>query len=304
MAQEISFTPQARTLEADQAAQLWLCEATTGQTTLLYASKERFEAPNWTPDGSSLVVNAGGLLWRLAADGTSITPQAIDTGAVTRINNDHVLAPDGRHVYLSNGDGHLYRVAIGGGTPETISNAHDTAFTYYLHGISPDGETLSYVGVRQTAEGRRSNIFTIPADGGPDTQLTDHSWPEDGPEYSPDGTWIYFNSERAATRPGHAQIFRMRPDGSGTEQITDDERVNWFPHFSPDGAWIVYLSYPPGTEGHPADREVILRRMRPDGSQRADLVTLPGGQGTINVNSWSPDGHRFAYVAYPRNESR
>jgi TolB protein len=26
---------------------------------------------------------------------------------------------------------------------------------------------------------------------------------------------------------------------------------------------------------------------------------LFGGQGTINVNSWSPDSGRFAFVTYP-----
>ena len=121
--------------------------------------------------------------------------------------------------------------------------------------------------------------------------------PHDGPEYAPDGNWIYFNSERAS--PGQAQLFRMRADGSGVEQLTFDERVNWFPHFWPDGERVVYLSYPAGTRGHPADRDVILRTMAPDGSGQRDVVAFNGGQGTINVNSCAPDNRRFAYVAYP-----
>jgi hypothetical protein len=28
------------------------------------------------------------------------------------------------------------------------------------------------------------------------------------------------------------------------------------------------------------------------------LAKLFGGQGTINVNSWSPDSRRFAFVSY------
>jgi hypothetical protein len=99
--------------------------------------------------------------------------------------------------------------------------------------------------------------------------------------------------------PGQAQIFKMRADGSEQTQVTFDERVNWFPHFSPDGSNIVYLSYPPDTKGHPADKDVILRFMQPDGSGRRDVVAFNGGQGTINVNSWAPDSKRFAYVAYP-----
>jgi Tol biopolymer transport system component len=91
----------------------------------------------------------------------------------------------------------------------------------------------------------------------------------------------------------------MRPDGSAVSRVTDDERVNWFPHPSPDGQHILYLSFPPGTVGHPADREVVLRLTGPDGRGGRDLRTLPGGQGTLNVNSWSPDSRRFAFVGYP-----
>jgi Tol biopolymer transport system component len=146
---------------------------------------------------------------------------------------------------------------------------------------------------------RRVNIFTIPAAGGPDTRLSDVDYPNDGPEYSPDGQWIYFSGERAAKIPGQAQCFRMRPDGTGIEQLTFDDRVNWFPHVSPDGKWLVYISYPWGTTGHPADRDVILRVLTADGKDERDVAAFFGGQGTINVNSWAPDSRRFAYVAYP-----
>ncbi len=159
---------------------------------------------------------------------------------------------------------------------------------------------LAYAGV-EAAGGDpwgRIDLYTIPAAGGPDTRLTDTLAPDDGPEYSSDGHWIYFNSELNAKVPGHAQAYRMRPDGTGIEQLTHDERVNWFPHISPDRKWIVYISFPPGTMKHPADKDVILRRMRSDGSEQADIIAFTGGQGTINVNSWSPDSRHFAFVMY------
>jgi Tol biopolymer transport system component len=152
--------------------------------------------------------------------------------------------------------------------------------------------------VEQDGEKTLANIFTIPADGGPDRRLTDMSHPCDGPDYTPDGKWIYFNSEHGSQAEGHAQIFRMAPDGSGLEQVTYDERVNWFPHISPDGEKIIYLSYPPDTIGHPADHDVILRLLVQGGSPR-DLARFNGGQGTINVNSWSPDSRHIAYVEFP-----
>lgn len=267
---------------------------------LVYETTEHIEAPNWSPDGRWLMFNSKGLLWRLAATGGS--PERIPTGDITGANNDHVISPDGQTIYFS-ANGHIYAVPFVGGEPRRVSNDHpaERQFKYYLHGISPDGRMLAYAGV-EAAEGNawgRVNLFTIPAAGGPDARLTDHPAPDDGPEYSPDGKHIYFNSELNATIPGHAQCYRMATDGTGIEQLTHDERVNWFPHISPDGQWVVYISFPPGTLKHPANQDVILRRMRPDGSEQADLLGFNGGQGTINVNSWAPDSRHFAFVRYP-----
>jgi TolB protein len=298
MTRKVTFTRHGRTLLAGQISQLVVIDSESGAQTVIFEADEIIEAPNWTPDGEALIFNAGGELWRIDSRGET-APEKIDTGPLRDLNNDHVLSPDGRTIYISSNDGHLYSLPIAGGTPVRISNIHGAPFHYYLHGISPDAATLVYVAVEGKGEGRRINIFTIPSTGGPDTRLSDISKPNDGPEYSPDGDWIYFNSERAGHRPGHAQLFRMRPDGSGIEQLTSDERVNWFPHLSPDGRQMVYISYPEGTLGHPADKQVILRLMHPDGGKPRDLVSFNGGQGTINVNSWAPDSRRFAYVAYP-----
>jgi Tol biopolymer transport system component len=291
------------TLEPGVRAELRVHTLSTGDDVVVLATDAHVEAPNWTPDGRWLLVNADGLLYRVPAAGGEL--ELLDTAPLDRLNNDHVLSPDGRTLYLSSsGDGHLYRVAVTGGRPERITNDRGPGFTHYLHGVSPDGSTLAYVGVGTDDDGRRtSNIFTLPSAGGPDAQLTWTAAPTDGPEYSPDGAWIYFNSELRldgeAAAPGHAQVFRMRPDGSGTEQLTDDERVNWFPHLAPDGRTVLLLSFPPGTEGHPGGRAVRIRTMGPAGEDLQDVLGLRGGQGTVNVNSWAPDSDRFAYVAYP-----
>lgn len=184
------------------------------------------------------------------------------------------------------------------GAPRRVSNDRGQRFHHYLHGISPDGSTLAYIGLEGLPDGKRiTNVWTIPAAGGADTQVTDDEHADDGSEYSADGKWIYFNSERASSVPGHAQLFRI--SGGTTEQLTHDERVNWFPHQAPDGSTVAYVSFPPGTLGHPVDVEdVRLRLLDADGRIR-ELVTLFGGQGTMNVPSWSPDSTRFAYVAYP-----
>ncbi len=92
----------------------------------------------------------------------------------------------------------------------------------------------------------------------------------------------------------------MRPDGSEKVRLTDNVSVNWFPHLSPDGRLAAYLAYPPGTQGHPADLWVELMLVRDsDWSAATWVARVFGGQGTINVNSWSPNNMRFAFVAYP-----
>jgi Tol biopolymer transport system component len=289
---------QARRLRPGQRAQLFTHDLDTGTSTLVAESADLLlEAPNWSPDGHWLVVNADGLLQRVPATGGDLEP--IEVPGLPLLNNDHVLAPDGAHAYVSGFDGHLHEVDLAARTFRRVSNDHGPAFVHFLHGVSPDGWSLAYIGMDLRPDGSvRTNIYTVPTAGGPDTPLTDDDFPDDGSEFSPDGEWIWFNSERASSTPGHAQLFRMRPDGSQVEQLTFDERVNWFPHVSPDGTTVVYLSFPPGTVGHPADLDVVIRRLAA-GGEGVDLVHLFGGQGTINVPSWAPDSRRFAYVAYP-----
>ncbi|MFF0270445.1 TolB family protein [Kribbella sp. NPDC004536] len=277
-----------RTLRQGQRSELYVVDVARNEHRLVFSSGEvLFEAPNWLPDGT-LVVNGNGLLYRV---GDGLTE--IGLGGVPPINNDHVVSPDGRTVYVSAGDGHIYAAPIEGGAGRRVTNDRGEGFHHYLHGISPDGTTLAYIGLEWVGEQRITNVWTIPAAGGADVQVTDDEYADDGSEYGPDGEWIYFNSERA----GQAQLFRIK--AGAAEQLTYDERVNWFPHPAPDGSAIAYVSFPPGTEGHPADIEdVRLRLLMRDGEIR-ELTSLFGGQGTMNVPSWSPDSSSFAYVTYP-----
>jgi TolB protein len=142
--------------------------------------------------------------------------------------------------------------------------------------------------------GGNFDVYTIPVGGGSETRLTDAKGLDDGPEYSPDGKTVYFNSNRT----GRMQIWRMKPDGSNQTQLTDDDFNNWFPHPSPDGQSLVFLSYSREVEGHPEDKDVQLRRMNISNRKIDVLARFLGGQGTINVPCFSPDGKRIAFVTY------
>jgi Tol biopolymer transport system component len=215
----------------------------------------------------------------------------IDTGFANRCNNDHGLSPDGTLLAISDqsqGDGQsvIYTLPATGGTPRRIT-AHAPS---YWHAWSPDGKTLAYCAER----GGEFDVYTIPVEGGAETRLTTAPGLDDGPDYSPDGRWIYFNSERSGTM----QIYRMRTDGTEQERLTSDGRADWSPHPSPDGKWVAFLSYEREVKGHPPDKDVMLRIMPAGGGDVQVLARLFGGQGTINVPSWSPDSTRLAFVSY------
>lgn len=290
-----------RALLPGQVSEICTIDPVTAEIRVVHRSPDIvFEAPNWTPDGQWLIVNAGGTLYRLAASGAG-APEPIEFVGVDDLNNDHVISPDGQTVYLSSeGDGHLYSAPIAGGLPVRISAERPGPFGYFALGISPDGETLAFTGA-DSRGGRPfvSNIHTMPVDGGPTTTLTDSDVDSIGAAYSPDGEWLYFNSERGSSRPGHAQLFRMDAVGGTVTRLSDGDRVDWFPKPSPDGEWVSFISFPSGTIGHEANVPVQLCLMKPDGSDRRTLTEFLGGQGTMNVSSWAPDSSRFAFVRYP-----
>lgn len=288
-----------RQLHSGQRARIRVWDRATEAVRTVYESRDRlYEAPNWTLDGR-LLVNGDGLLWTLPTDGSAV-PQAVFAEGLPDVNNDHVLSPDGTTVYASANDWHIWEVPLAGGAARRIT-AEDGAL-HFLHGVSPDGRHLGYVRLEPQGDNwwASATIHTIGVDGRDDVAVTTDPGPADGCEWTPDGTWILFNTEQFSDKPGHAQLARVRPDGSALEQLTFDERVNWFPHIAPTGEVAVYLSYPPGTTGHPADLPVELRLVSVDAWHKpTTLVALDGGQGTINVPSWSPDGSAFAFVDYP-----
>ncbi|MEW1807822.1 biopolymer transporter Tol [Pseudarthrobacter sp. NPDC080039] len=285
-----------RSLRPGQQCEVWIASA-NGQRNLVYASRNMlFEAPNWTLDGHALILNGGGKLWRLSlADGGLAE---VPLTGVPHLNNDHVLAPDRSTIFLSGEDGHIYRAPLTGGAATRITD--DDGSFHFLHGISPDGGRLAYVDIEGGDFTRPGRLRTIPAAGGPARSVDVGAGHCDGPEYSPDGDWLYLNTESFSTAPGHAQLARVRTDGSGFERLAETASVDWFPHVSPDGRLASYLRFTAGTQGHPADLpvEVVLVSTN---DWTTPLHTWPvfGGQGTLNVNSWSPDSQRFAFVAYP-----
>ncbi len=267
----------------------------TGLRKVLFESEHSFEAPNWHPNDKKLVFNSNGYLYNYELETGKITH--LNTGFATNNNNDHVITFDGtkiaisHHVPEDNNQSTIFILPIeGSDEPRQVTKTG--AGHAYLHGISPDNQTVIFTGWRND----KFDIYAADVNTMEETQLTDTPYLDDGSEFSPDGEYIYFNSNRT----GAMQIWRMRPDGSEQTQLTFDENFNdWFPHISPDGKWIAFLSYGTDVESgdHPFYREVTLRLMPAEGGEPRIIAYLYGGQGTINVPSWSPDSRRFAFVS-------
>ena len=270
---------------------LEIMDVTTGARKILYQVPYSIQAPNWTPDGNTLIYNSKGLLYNFNLSTHKIS--VLKTGFADDNNNDHVLSFDGKYIGIShhsrkdNGQSVIYYLPAKGGKPKRVTPESPS----YLHGWSPDGKYLVYTGGRND----KYDIYKIPRKGGKEIRLTDATGLDDGPEYTPDGKYIYFNSSRT----GKMQIWRMKPDGSQQKQVTSDELNNWFPHISPDGKWIVFLTFNTDVrpDDHPFYKHVYLRIMPISGGKPKVIAYLYGGQGTINVPSWSPDSQQIAFVS-------
>jgi len=266
-----------------------------GKRKVIYEKPDRFEAPNWMPDGKKLLFNMEGSLYKIPITGGNL--EKLNTGFADRNNNDHGISFDGKLLAISHhreglpgGGSTVYILPLKGGEPKLVT----TDTPSYWHGWAPNNKEVVYVAQRKGED--IYNIYKASIAKGKETKLTHFtSGHVDGPEYSPDGKYIYYNSSESGTM----QLWRMNPNGSDREQLTFDELNDWFPHISPDGKWILYLSFPADipVNSHPSYKQVILKLMPVNGGESKVVAYLYGGQGTINVPSWSPDSKYVAFVS-------
>ena len=279
----------------DTTSYIQTVDITTGRIETVLAINKHFEAPNWHP-ANYLILNSYGKLYTL--DILTKKMNVLPTGFAVHNNNDHGISPDKKWLAISHVTKEdtskkpyksaIYILPIGGGEPRRITSE----VMSFWHGWSADGKTLAYCGERNG----NYDVYTISVEGGKETRLTTTEGLDDGPDYSPDGKYIYFNSYRT----GRMQIWKMNADGSNPEQLTFDENSNWFPHPSPDGRWLVYISYQSDEkQAHLFGKQVKLRLLDLKTKEIKDLTPVFfGGQGTINVPSWSSDSKKLAFVSY------
>lgn len=272
---------------------LYIYDLSSGKSQMILKENRHFEAPNWSRDGKFLLINASGKLEKISIKGDNLG--VLNTGSVQKANNDHGYTFDGKTLFISSGKSEIkggssfiYKVDAEGGEPIQLTPLTPS----YWHGVSPDGKTIVYCAARNG----NYDVYQMDSNGGEEIRLTSTEGLDDGPEFSPDGKYIYINSYRT----GMMQIWRMKPDGSEPEQMTFDNLSNWFAHISPNNKVATIISYiKDQKQSHPFGHQVKLRLLNLKTKKIKDLTEeFYGGQGTINVPSWSPDGKKFAYVRY------
>jgi TolB protein len=303
-AQSSAIRVEGAPSEQHLRSRLFIYDLHNGSSHLVYTADSIWEAPNWSPDGKYLIANSGGGIYKLVLkrDGTA-EPQRLAVPANFQCNNDKAIAPDGKKIAFSatvppHRGSQVFLADADGSNIKLMASESPS----YFHGWSPDNKTLAFVAQRNG--NGQYDIYSMPADGGAEMQLTSNIHHDDGPDYSPDGKWIYINSDRS----GKEAVWRFPSDGAGTndakaEMVVSDGLEDWFPHISPDGRKMVYIGYPAGTPTHnPRTVQIEIKLVAIDhdkvAASQKTLVKAIGGQGTMNVNSWAPDSVRFAYVTY------
>jgi TolB protein len=114
------------------------------------------------------------------------------------------------------------------------------------------------------------------------------------PSWSPDGRYI----AHVKLDVNSSEVWVMDADSSNSRQLTHNENPtlahnHWAfrPTWWPDGSRLLYL-----TEIGTSD--LMLWQVGLDGKNQRPLLTLPNGEGGLDMPSLSPDGKQLALAAY------
>ncbi|HKZ81001.1 MAG TPA: DUF4214 domain-containing protein [Pyrinomonadaceae bacterium] len=125
-----------------------------------------------------------------------------------------------------------------------------------------------------------TEIYTMDADGGGQTRLTENPAEDYSPGWSPDGTRLVFVS----ARDGNPEIYVMQADGSGQTRLTNNTADDLSPSWTPNGAQIAFVTNRDGND------EIYL--MNADGSNQTNLTNDPSDDASF---SFAPNGSMIAF---------
>ncbi len=129
--------------QAEPTSKLEVFDLDARERRVVLSVPELVQAPNWSRDGATLLVNGNGRMYTVPVGGGTLTP--LDTGEVVSNNNDHGYSPDGKWLAISSrtdGRSPIYVLPATGGTPRQVTFGPEPSFWY---GWSPDGKAFAFV---------------------------------------------------------------------------------------------------------------------------------------------------------------
>lgn len=206
-----------------------------GELKVLAAGRFDIHAPDFSPDGLSLLVSSnrdGDMdIYQLDALTGEFIAQLTDLPGDEY--SPHWL-PDGSGFVFSSIDGEndgVYVEYFGGSRNRLAGGASFNGFA----SPSPDGRHITFYSGRDGD----FEVYIMDIDGQNQIRLTRSSGRDAPAGFSPDGEWIAFESDRA---DGNYELYIMRTDGSDVRRLTSNFHGDWFPTFSPDGKWLLFQS--------------------------------------------------------------
>lgn len=253
---------------------------------------------DWTPDGQSLIVWAGGKINRVATDGSgaSVIPFEADvslryreplrdaqdpaTSTVqAKLIRWPVISPDG-NTLVFNAFGHLYYQSLPDGTPQRVTSDGDFEFSPTF---SPDGRQIAYTTWNDSAGGKLRTISM--RRGKPGTASTVFESPTQlvNPAYSSNGDRLLVVTGSGANLRGQElgseqrhDIVVLNANGRGASQLVTSTtnrgsqiRVTR-PSFSRNGEriWFFDSEAVPGERGSRVPDKTVLLSIKLDGTDR------------------------------------
>ena len=285
--------------------ELWVKDLASGRQRMIYGDLDLdmqetwavhgfYPLMDWTPDGNSLVVWAGGKIRRVAADGSGATdiPFAVnDTRGVAdaphpvipvspdsftaKIPRFASVSPDGRTVVFES-LGKLYSKPVAGGDARRLTAGDDAALELWPS-WSRDGRRLTYV--RWTDSGL-GQVMTASANGSGARAVTRMPGHYANPKFSPDGNTIVFEKRSGGylTSPEYSEnegIYRIAAAGGTAELVARDMSS---PQFGADSDRVFMLGRNDGKlQLLSADLDGEARQVHAEGELTTEYHVSPRG---------------------------